>query len=57
MRTTMKNVRIWLVAAFAIMSFAAAAAAQEVKQIKLSDAQVKSFIAAQADLAAIASKI
>ena len=34
-----------------------AAAAQEVKQIKLSDAQVQSFIKAQVDLAAIASKI
>ena len=33
------------------------ARAQEVKQIKLSDGQVTNFIAAQADLAAIASKI
>ena len=33
------------------------ATAQEVKQIKLSDAQVQSFIKAQSDLAAIASKI
>lgn len=31
--------------------------AQEVKQMKLTDGQVKNFIAAQADLAAIASKI
>ena len=36
---------------------AAAAAGPEVKQMKLSDPQVKSFIAAQPDLAAIASKI
>ena len=34
-----------------------ACGAQEVKQIKLTDNQVKSFIAAQTDLAAIASKI
>lgn len=38
-------------------SAAAAAAGPEVKQMKLSDPQVKSFIAAQPDLAAIASKI
>jgi hypothetical protein len=36
---------------------AAPAAAPEVKQMKLSEAQVKSFIAAQPDLASIASKI
>ncbi len=36
---------------------AGTAAAQDVKQMQLSDAQVKSFITAQADLAAIASKI
>ncbi len=35
----------------------ASASAQEVKQMKLSDTQVKNFIAAQSDLAAIASKI
>jgi hypothetical protein len=33
------------------------AAAQEVKQIKLTDAQVANFVKAQSDLAAIASKI
>lgn len=45
--------------AIAVVSFgmAAGAFAQEVKQVKLTDEQVKSFIAAQADLAAIASKI
>ena len=36
---------------------AAPAAGPEVKQMKLSDGQVKNFIAAQPDLAAIASKI
>ena len=44
-----------LLAALVVMS--AGLAAQEVKQMKLSDEQVKNFIAAQADLAAIASKI
>lgn len=46
-------------AVIAVVSFgmAAGAVAQEVKQMKLTDEQVKSFISAQADLAAIASKI
>ena len=43
--------------AAAAPSAAAAAIGPEVKQMKLSDSQVKSFIAAQPDLAAIASKI
>ncbi|HMN37468.1 MAG TPA: hypothetical protein PKD49_07115 [Hyphomicrobium sp.] len=41
----------------AILGLLGAAQAQEVKQIKLTEAQVKSFISAQGDLAAIASKI
>ena len=39
------------------LGIAVAASAQEVKQMQLSDGQVKNFITAQADLAAIASKI
>jgi TolA-binding protein len=53
----MKTVQRFLVAMCVVAGCAASAAAQEVKQIKLTDQQVKSFIAAQADLAAIASKI
>ena len=45
-----------LVAAAFCLSLTAASA-QDVKQIKLSDPQVVNFIAAQADLAGIASKI
>ena len=45
-----------LVAAAFCLSLTAASA-QDVKQIKLSDLQVVNFIAAQADLAGIASKI
>ena len=42
---------------FLVVASAANLAAQDIKQIKLTDAQVKGFIAAQADLAAIADKI
>jgi hypothetical protein len=51
--------QLWhiIITAFAVCALMAAAHAQEVKQIKLTDAQVKSFISAQSDLAAIASKI
>ncbi len=49
--------RIIIITAFALCALLGAAHAQEVKQIKLTDAQVKSFISAQSDLAAIASKI
>ena len=47
------------VAALAIgaLSLAAGLSAQEIKQIKLTDKQVVGFVAAQKDLAAIASKI
>lgn len=41
----------------ALMLMAGAAQAQEVKQIKLTDDQVKHFISAQGDLAAMATKI
>lgn len=57
MTGTIKALKGWFVAALTIAAFLTSAVAQEVKQIKLSDNQVKSFIAAQADLAAIASKI
>jgi len=46
-----------IITAFSLCVLLGAAYAQEVKQIKLTDAQVKSFISAQSDLAAIASKI
>ena len=46
-----------IITAFALCALMGAAHGQEVKQIKLTDAQVKSFISAQSDLAAIASKI
>lgn len=57
MADTLKRVRNVAVAILALLAFPAMVAAQDVNQIKLSDAQVKSFINAQADLAAIASKI
>lgn len=57
MADTLKRMRSIAFAMFAILAFPVALAAQDVNQIKLSDAQVKSFINAQADLAAIASKI
>jgi DNA-binding LytR/AlgR family response regulator len=53
--TRLLRLLLVMTASFAIA--AGMAAAQEVKQMQLSDAQVKSFITAQADLAAIASKI
>ncbi len=46
-----------IITAFSFCVLLGAAYAQEVKQIKLTDGQVKSFISAQSDLAAIASKI
>lgn len=46
-----------IITALALCALLGAAHAQEVKQIKLTDEQVKSFISAQSDLAAIASKI
>jgi hypothetical protein len=53
----------WLAAAVMSVAAAAGAVAQEppkdasVKQIKLTDAQVKSFVAAQPDLATVAPKL
>ncbi len=49
------NVLVAIVAG--VWAVVSAASAQEVKQIKLSDGQVKNFINAQADLASMASKI
>lgn len=46
-----------IITALTVCALLGAAHAQEVKQIKLTDAQVKSFISAQSDLAVIASKI
>lgn len=57
MTHSIKLFRSIIVAVFVALGLASAAHAQEVKQIKLTEAQVKSFISAQADLAAIASKI
>jgi hypothetical protein len=57
MTSTIKVLKGWFVALLAVAAFLTSAVAQEVKQIKLTEAQVKSFIAAQSDLAAIASKI
>ncbi|MGL4397592.1 MAG: hypothetical protein ACRCS9_13710 [Hyphomicrobium sp.] len=47
----------WLLSMALSAVVASAAMAQDLKQIKLTDTQVKSFIAAQGDLAGIASKI
>lgn len=41
----------------AVLLVAATAAAQEVKQVKLTEEQISNFIKAQADLAAVSSKI
>jgi hypothetical protein len=63
MRLARKRLIPWLVAAAMSIAASAAATAQEppkdasVKQIKLTDAQVKSFIAAQPDLATVAPKL
>lgn len=57
MTGTIKVLRGWFVALLAAAAVLTSASAQEVKQIKLTEAQVKNFIAAQSDLAAIASKI
>ncbi|MEZ5900158.1 MAG: hypothetical protein R3D51_11790 [Hyphomicrobiaceae bacterium] len=57
MTHSIKLLRSIIVAVFVALGLASVAHAQEVKQIKLTEAQVKSFISAQADLAAIASKI
>jgi hypothetical protein len=58
MTVTVQCLKNVVVAAVAVMWIGAAGAfAQEVKQIALSDAQVKNFVQAQADLATVASKI
>lgn len=62
MTVTLNGVIKAVVAAAALMAAqmwigVAGASAQEVKQIALSDGQVKSFVQAQADLATVASKI
>ena len=58
MTVTVQCVTKLVVAAVAVMWIGVAgASAQEVKQIALSDAQVKNFVEAQADLATVASKI
>ena len=53
----LKTMQRLAVLAAVVFGLSAGAGAQDVKQMKLSDDQVKNFIAAQADLAAIASKI
>ena len=56
----MQQMLRWTIAAVAAVAFAhfgAAAMAQAVKQIKLSEAQVEGFIAAQKDMAAVTEKM
>ncbi|MFN3623238.1 MAG: hypothetical protein ACK4TP_04170 [Hyphomicrobium sp.] len=66
MRQALKRLIPWLAAAMAVAAFAGASAQETpseppkdtpIKQIKLTDAQVKSFIAAQPDLAVVAPKL
>lgn len=49
--------RILFIVCALLGMWGSANAQDEVRQIKLTEAQVKSFISAQADLAAIATKI
>ena len=56
----MQQMLRWTIAAAAAVAFAhfgAAAMAQAVKQIKLSEAQIEGFIAAQKDMAAVTEKM
>lgn len=62
MRQALTRLIPWLAAAMAVVACAGASAQEPakdtpIKQVKLTDAQVKSFIAAQPDLAAVAPKL